>query len=327
MSHSVKTPVTEIVAKAESLARLCEQTDVASGVEQLLQGVNEHLGLGDGSGFSHRLSRGGWHRIGGVVDNHYQPVSSNLRHWVEIEHHSDLDQLMLDYLDAGYFVTRITGKTHYFTLPSGSDPDAFMQLEVEALQEVLERPLIDRDWYPDSLEEFIDPLDYPKLEPEVVAAPRYQLRRLFAAADILGRLAKDSRRQQNLQRFLADWQRSSAADDHHFSQHWLLSLQAFTDSEGSQRYNVRPLAASVDNPPQLPDDNNLLNGRELANAIHQYDRAFAYPFAWFFQMLSHKGENYHLANAVLQDQLGAYDYLPVKDLKILRDWEAQPYSV
>jgi len=44
-------------------------------------------------------------------------------------------------------------------------------------------------------------------------------------------------------------------------------------------------------------------------------------------MLSSHSENYTLAEAVLRDQMGAYDYLPAKDLKVLRQWEERPYGV
>jgi hypothetical protein len=44
-------------------------------------------------------------------------------------------------------------------------------------------------------------------------------------------------------------------------------------------------------------------------------------------MLGQKSGNYALADAVLADQMGAYDYLPPRDLKVLREWESRPYGV
>ena len=70
-----------------------------------------------------------------------------------------------------------------------------------------------------------------------------------------------------------------------------------------------------------------IRGAKLANAIHGYDRRLGYPFAWYFMMLGQKAENYALADAVLADQMGAYDYLPARDLKVLRQWEQSPYGV
>jgi hypothetical protein len=34
-----------------------------------------------------------------------------------------------------------------------------------------------------------------------------------------------------------------------------------------------------------------------------------------------------LADAVLADLMGAYDYLPARDLKVLPQWEQSPYAV
>jgi hypothetical protein len=44
-------------------------------------------------------------------------------------------------------------------------------------------------------------------------------------------------------------------------------------------------------------------------------------------MLGCKAENVAVAEAVLRDQMGAYDYLPAKDLKVLRQWEERPYGI
>ena len=68
-------------------------------------------------------------------------------------------------------------------------------------------------------------------------------------------------------------------------------------------------------------------GSELANRIHGYDRSVGYPFAWYFNMLGNKAENYTVADAVLKDLMGAYDYLPARDLKVLRQWEERPYGI
>ena len=70
-----------------------------------------------------------------------------------------------------------------------------------------------------------------------------------------------------------------------------------------------------------------LQGAELAKAIHGYDRKLGYPFAWYFIMLRRKTANFDLAEAVLRDQMGVYDYLPAKCLKVIREWEKRTYAV
>ena len=39
------------------------------------------------------------------------------------------------------------------------------------------------------------------------------------------------------------------------------------------------------------------------------------------------GVSYQLAESVHADLMGAFDYLPAKDLAVLRDWYNAPYSV
>lgn len=103
-------------------------------------------------------------------------------------------------------------------------------------------------------------------------------------------------------------------------------MREYMDSDGECRRIARPVCTYLDRLPDLPPG-ALLHGSKLANAIHDYDRHLGCPFAWYFIMLSSKSANYSLAGAVLQDQMGAYDYLPARDLKVLRQWEERPYGV
>ena len=130
----------------------------------------------------------------------------------------------------------------------------------------------------------------------------------------------------NLQRFFQDWQHSSAADSAPFCRYWVLALREYNDSDGERRFNVRPVSILPDEVPEhLPPVS--LEGAELANAMHDYDHWLGYPFAWFFTMLSCKAANFRLAEAVLRDQMGSYDYLPAQDLAVLRQWAEMPYAV
>jgi hypothetical protein len=138
--------------------------------------------------------------------------------------------------------------------------------------------------------------------------------------------ADSDRKLSNLRRFFNDWQQSSAGEAVEFCRQWVLLLNEYQDSYGEFRLNARPMAKLHGALPELPDGAHL-SGAALANAIHAYDRKVDYPFAWFFNMLSRKSSNYSVAEAVLKDQMGAYDYLPVRDLKVLRGWEERPYGV
>lgn len=310
-------------ATPEQLAQLCGSADAEAGVEALTERLHCSMPETD---ICRVLTRCGWHRLGGVVDAAYRPVTDNIVKWAEQESGGDVDELVFRYMDEGYFATHLSGKTHYFTFPCGDRAEDFYQLEIEELQEVLDRPLIDRDWCPENLEEFLDPLDYPRLEPEPVAKPYYQFRRITSIADHLDEASKANREIANLQRFFRDWSQSSAAEGAHFCRHWVLALRKYMDSDRECRLTARPVSTFSGELPVLPPGASL-QGEELAKAIHAYDRDLGYPFAWYFIMLSRKAANFALAEAVLRDQMGAYDYLPARDLKVLRQWEARPYGV
>ena len=237
-----------------------------------------------------------------------------------------MEALIARFMDASYFATKLAGRTHYFTVPCSDNAKDFFQLEIEELQEVIDRALIDRDWYPDSLEEFLDPIDYPRLEPEPIGKPFYHFRRIIPVTDYMKKASKEDQALSNLNRFLHDWSYSSAREGGHFCNHWILIFREYMYGDGDCRLNARPVATFSDRLPDLPPGEKL-QGTELAHAIHGYDRKLGYPFAWYFIMLSQKKTNHALAEAVLRDQIGAYDYLPVKDLKVIREWEKRPYGI
>jgi hypothetical protein len=201
-----------------------------------------------------------------------------------------------------------------------------MQIEIEELQEVLERPLLEKDWFPESIEEFLDPLECSRLMPEPMGDAHFLFRRITPVARLLKEASKESRALFNLRRFFDDWSLSSANDYGPFCQHWALALREYIDSDGECRLSAKPFSTFSEKVVSLAGTGEL-HGAELANVIHGYDRRVGYPFAWYFNMLGSKAENFAVAEAVLRDQMGAYDYLPAKDLKVLRSWEERPYGV
>jgi hypothetical protein len=311
------------LAKPEQLAVICSKATAAAGLDALSEQIN---GMMPELSFGHVATRGNWHRLGGVVDGDYRPISKNIVRWVEEQSGGDVEQLAAEYADKGYFVTRLAGKTHYFSASCGERPEAFIQIEIEQLQEVLDRPLMEREWYPESMEEFIDPLDYPRLVPEPLGAAYFQFRRITPVERLMKEASKDNQVLFNLTRFFDDWSSSSANEYGPFCHHWALALREYIDSDGECRVSAKPFSTFSEKVDSLVGAGEL-QGAELANLIHGYDRRIGYPFAWYFNMLGSKAENFAVAEAVLRDQMGAYDYLPVKDLKVLRSWEERPYGV
>lgn len=306
----------------EALTRLCSELKPLQGVEALVEAVNRLI---PDLQFSAVLSRGGWHRLGGVVDGDYRRVAGNIAHWVEQQSEGDFEGLIARYGDSGYFATRLSGKTHFITAPRGESPQDFIQIEIEELRETLDRPLIASDWYPNSVEEFLDPLDCSRVKAEPVGEAYYQFRRITSIGDLLDS-APSSRKIDNLRRLFADWSASSAGEHAAFCDHWVLALSEYRDREGLPQITVKPITTYSGEIPGLPQGQDT-RGAALANAIHSYDRQLGYLFAWYFMMLGQKAGNLALANAVLADQMGAYEYLPKRDLKVLREWESRPYGV
>lgn len=272
------------------------------------------------------MTRSHWHRLGGVVDKDYQRVADNLREWVEAIGGEDVDDLIAQYADLDYFATRLAGKTHYFTAPCSDSPADFLQLEVEELQEVVDRPLIEPDYYPDSLEEFLDPVEYTHAEPVPIGEARLAFRRISSIAQLIQQAGEESQVQPNLNlvRFLLDWQQSSAFEGQHLCRHWVMTINSYKDRDGEDKLILRPKSVHEGD---IPDKDSSVHGSELAVYIHTYDRHMGYPFAWYFHLLGQKSAHQDIIDKVLKDQLGAYDYLPARDVKILRKWEERPYAV
>jgi hypothetical protein len=311
------------IAKPETLVTLCQTFESDKGIESLSKEINQLMPNLD---FTHVITRGNWYRLGGVVDSEYRPITQSIAQWADLTSGGNVDQLITEYLDAGYFATRLAGKTHYFTAPYGDAPEQFVQLEIEELMEVLDRPLVERDWFPESLEEFLDPLDYPRLEPEPMGKAYLQFRRITPIEGLLKEAAKENQAMKNLKRFFKDWAASSAGLNGLFCEYWILALREYQDSDGMYQLSGKPYSTYQGNLSLLLPIHTP-HGADLANIIHGYDRRVGYPFAWFFNMLSSKSDNFALAEAVLKDQMGAFDYLPPRDLKVLRAWESQPYGV
>jgi len=270
----------------------------------------------------HVLTRGGWHRLGGVVDLEGRRISRHIAEWAEQEAQGKIEDLLFKLSTARCFATRLNGQAHYLVAQAGPGAADYIQIEVEQVQEVLDRCITDPDWFPDSIAEFVDPLAFPRLEPGPVGPPRLLFRRLVQVGDLLA--ASDA--SQQVRRFLEDWDRSSAGEAACFSDHWVLSLREYRDRDGEGRLTAKPVSTFAGIIPSVPSD-LAVRGAELANLIHGLDRQIGYPFAWFFHMLTDKHISHHLPEAVHADLMGAYAYLAARDLKVLRDWYDQPYGV
>lgn len=278
--------------------------------------------------FEYLMERGGWHRLGGIVDRDERRISHNLQEWVEQAAGGDAEAFHQQYAEAGYLVTSFSGKTHYLAAATGPGVVDYLQLEVEELQEMIVRPLLDPEEVTDSLEEIIDPLEPVEFEARPLGAPRYLFRRITPIAGLLGE-AKVKRRLAGLRRLMQDWQNSSAGAAGPFYHHWILQLQDVIDEDETHRIGARPV------PVRLPETNPFNDreivensvGAKLANALHNYNDQVGYPMAWFFHMLTTRQVPFELANAVWKDHQQGFNYLPAQDQAVLRAWAENPYAL
>ena len=315
------------VSTIDQIATICESTAIDAEHQLFLKKL---ANVFPDLTFSLVLTRTGWHRTGGVIDVEGNRIAINLRTWLEEEQVGDIEDLVIKYADSGYIATGLSGKTHYFVAQTGESAKDFIQLEVEELQEVKGHILFENENLFDDIEDIINPVDVEYLEHEPVASPYYVFRRVTAINEFVQSMADSlqvkGNKYRSIQRFMYDWDRSSAHEIGPFCHHWVLSLQENTDAWGERILQAKPVNTFVEDLP-LMKLNGIHRGSELARLIHGFDHDIGYPMAWYFFMLSHKEVPHQLAEAIHKDLMGAYDYLPAKDLKVLKEWSKQPYGI
>ena len=282
-----------------------------------------------GCNFEFVLSRGGWYRTGGVITAEGSPIAESVETWARAELADcggDMGELLDRHADSGLRVTRHTGRTHFFVATYGPAPADFLQLEVEELQEVLDRKLIDPNKLPDDMQELIDPVLPALLEAQPVAAPRYRFRRLLDMRQTLARLPSPYGQTSPMTRFLLEWSHSSAAVRGHFSDHWIVALREHQD-----RYRNTVLSASLvsRHARELKSFHWDMEcaGVEMGAQLHAFDRAAGYLSAWYFHLVSGAITPPKIAYAVLNDLEAGFCYLPDSEVALLQSWVDAPYSI
>lgn len=312
------------------VGELCAATPVTAGVESLARRIADAEPT---LAFREVLARGGWYRLGGVVDAGGRRIAGDLEEWIARElgeRAEDIGMLCDDYAESGYRATRLNGRTHYLMAAIGPRAADFIQLEIEELQETLGHELFDADWPPTSVEELVDPRSGQPGAAKAHAAtplgaPRFALRRLTDAADFVARMAAQKPGPRSIQRFLEHWEGSSAGMTTRFSNHWVLAVREHLDRFRQPILQATPIAAMNGAPPRF-DGAFGARGLTLHNALQRYDREIGYPMAWFFHMATGRALPHALAAAVVEDSQSGFDYLPDRDASVIKDWLYAPYS-
>lgn len=279
--------------------------------------------------FHYALNRGGWYRSGGVIAADGRRIADRLEIWAKAELDDcagDMGELVEQHAGRGLLVTRHSGRTHYFVAAYGPAPADFLQLEVEELQEVLDRELIDPDNPPEDFQELMEPIAPAALEAQPVGASRYRFRRLIDMRQTLARVSLGEGRNAGLPRLLSEWSHSSAAARGHFSDHWIVALREHQD-----RYRNPVLSASLVSRHARALKpfhwNSELSGVEMGAQLQAFDRAAGYPAAWYFHLIAGTITPPKVAYTVARDLEAGFSYLPDTEIALMRGWVAAPYSV
>lgn len=279
-----------------------------------------------GCTFRYALNRGGWYRPGGVVTADGTRIADNVESWVKAQGSDDVDEFVERYMDSGLLVTRHTGRTHYFVAAYSPAPADFLQLEVEELQEVLDRQLLDVDHPAEDIQELIEPVLPALLEAQAVGAPYYRFRRLIDARQIIARTTPAYSNKDGLARLISEWSHSSAALHGHFSDHWLIALREHLD-----RYRNPVITAALVSCHERSlkpfQWNTELSGIEMSRQLHAFDRAAGFPAAWYFHLVAGTITPPKIAYVVVRDLENQFDYLPDSEAALLQNWMNNPYSV
>lgn len=308
---------------APAVVETCTKIAVSSGPGAFAKALGQAL---PDWKFRHAFSRGGWYRLGGIVDAQGERISDNLESWVEAaldERDGDIGKLIDDFAGQTLYATRLVGQTHYLVASAGDGSDDFLQLEVEDLQEMRAHPLFAND--PATLEELVDPRTSEQAALPL-GLPFYTFRRLQHIGAFLKRMLAQKPEPTPVHRMLEDWTSSSAGNTSAYYNHWVIATREHLDRYHQSVYRAQPIATREGDAPEF-DAGKGTSGLELHAALGHFDREAGYPMAWYFHMLTSKAVPHWVAQTVVEDALGGFAYLPQRDVDVVRGWLHRPYAL
>lgn len=321
--HPGDAPVDTPRFDGHVLSRICKETLAGSGDATLVERIQRAY-----PGYPLHLARQGhdWYRLGGVVKPDSSRVANDLNEWTErtfIECGQNFNTL-LDHCEEGRLLaTRHQGVSLYLVAETGPRAEDFVQIEVDKTQEVADRYLIDVDQPPDDLEELIDPLTPVRVEPFAVGASRYLYRRKTEIAMFMAELARHRADRHPAQRFMDEWNASSAGRHRVFCREWSVRLNQHKGKHGERLMNVEIVSNRSRDLPRL-ESPEAKKGKALQALISRFDSQVGHPFAWYFFMVKGLVSPY-VGIAVQRDLDGGFAYLADRDAVVLKDWIADPY--
>lgn len=326
MAETTSYSIDKQLLHGPTLARICKNTMPAANDQALLlqlQALAPNCPV--------HLARIGdeWYRLGGIIDSNGQRIASNLVEWTErtyIECGKNLAALIEHARQQKLIATRQTGNTLHFVIQLGSLAQDFIQIDIDKTHEIADRWLVSVEQPPEDLEEVIDPINPAAIDAFSIGTARYSYRRKTDVAVFMDEINRYHNTRHPAQRFIDDWNRSSAGHKAVFSRDWGIRPFQHTGRYGEQIINVEIVNTTVKNLPHM-DSIAGKKGTALSNLLTRFDRLAGYPFAWFFYMIKGKLVSPNCGIAVHQDVNGHFAYLPERDITVLNDWMNEPYSV
>jgi hypothetical protein len=306
-----------------AIVEACAKTPVSQGPAGLIKALS--AALPDWK-FRQALSRGGWYRLGGILDGNGKRISDSLETWMEEaidERDGDIGQLVDEYAGQTLYATRLVGQTHYLVASAGDGTDDFLQLEIEDLQEVRVHRLFEND--PSSIEDLVDPRNAGETQVPL-GLPTYALRRIQHIGAFLKRMLTQKPDPAPIHRMIEDWTKSSAGNASAYYNHWVIATREHLDRYHQSVFRAQPIATMAGEPPEFEASPGT-TGLKLNEALTHFDREAGYPMAWYFHMLTTKAVPHWVAQAAVEDALGGFAYLPQRDVDVVRSWLHQPYAV
>jgi len=306
-----------------AIVETCAKVAVSSGPGALIKALSQALPEWK---FRHSLSRGGWYRLGGVLDGNGNRISDSLENWAEnalSERGGDFGQLADDFVDQQLYATRLMGQTHYLVAAAGEGVADFLQLEIEDLQELRMHRLFAND--PGTIEELVDPRGGND-KPVPVGLPFHTFHRIQHIGALLRRMQAQKPEPAPIHRMLADWSKSSASSTSAYSNHWVIATREHLDHYHQPVFRAQPISTQTGDAPEFEAVAGS-SGLELSAALSHFDRESGYPMAWYFHMLTSKAVPHWVADCVIEDSMSGYGYLPHGDIEVVRGWLHQPYAV
>lgn len=359
--------MTKEIINIEELAQLAAVTPYEAGHAPLLEAMRHRYPSSIFNLVSSDTDP--WRKPGvKVIDRDGNYIIEDYKQWVTAEVHAaggNASAVYEKYKDSGLRVTESEGVTAVVVVPYGSEPDAFIQIELQAVREKAELLLFGHWFPPQELQDLLHPSEYgeeTELSPWAYRVGKLiNVRRFLkemAIIDRSKRLAKLPEMEKKVLRvlklegsdpilteipfldmfpdwlqlpmpelrFFLDWQESSAGSSGaSLCDHWWLNAKDYT-YEGERHLSFIPCWAGVDGERVPRIEADIGSIYGLMDALEDFDRIAGYPFAWYFYMLHGNKLNRQIGERVVEAIRSGKIGLPIQDEKVLLRWADRQYG-